>query len=180
MCIRLSAFRKIWNVDRNGNIVINAHTCLDMDADSDTVQKHYWIDFTLLDCEQEMKYGLNFPPLWVVIHFLLPVSHVQSHPGMHASNPGWLWTCMPVFEFERVVRYQEYTHGFVVPLWLLYHPRNWNLIFLFRLRTESLTTISITCFLCPSKEGTKSVHGNKICEKFIVIYNVHTLSYKNI
>ena len=41
MCIRLSAFRKIWNVDRNGNIVINAHTCLDMDADSDTVQKHY-------------------------------------------------------------------------------------------------------------------------------------------
>ena len=74
----------------------------------------------------------------------------------------------------------SYTHGFVVPLWLLYHPRNWNFIFLFRLRTESLTTISITCFLCPSKEGTKSVHGNKICEKFIVIYNVHTLSYKNI
>ena len=37
MCIRLSAFRQIWNVDRNGNIVMNAHTCLDMDADSDTV-----------------------------------------------------------------------------------------------------------------------------------------------
>ena len=48
---------------------------------------------------------------------------------------------------------------------------------LFRLSTESLTTISITCFLCPSKEGTKSVHGNKICEKFIVINNVHTLPY---
>ena len=55
MCIRLNAFRKIWNVDRNGNIVMNAHTCLDMDADSDTVQKHHWIDFTLLDCEQEIK-----------------------------------------------------------------------------------------------------------------------------
>ena len=86
----------------------------------------------------------------------------------------------PFFLFERVIRYQEYTHGFVVPLWLLYHPRNWNFIFLFRLRTESLTTISITCFLCPSKEGTKSMHGNKICKKFIVIYNVDTLSYKNI
>ena len=49
------------------------------------------------------------------------------------------------------------------------------LFFLFRLSTESLTTISIACFLCPSKEGTKSVHGNKICAKFIVIYNVHTL-----
>ena len=23
---------------------------------------------------------------------LVPVSHVQSHPGMHVSNPGWLWT----------------------------------------------------------------------------------------
>ena len=104
--------------------------------------------------------------------FLVPVSHVQSHPGMHASNPGWLWT-RPVFGFERVIRYHEYTHGFVVPLWLLYHPRNQNFIFLFRLSTESLTTISIACFLCPSKEGTKSVHGNKICAKFIVIYNVH-------
>ena len=104
----------------------------------------------------------------------VPVSHVQSHPGMHASNPGWLWT-RPVFDFERVVRYHEYTHGFVVPLWLLYHPQNLNFIFLFRSSTESLTTISITCFLCPSKEGTKSVHGNKIFAKFIVIYNVHTL-----
>ena len=43
----------------------------------------------------------------------------------------------------------------------------------------SLTTISITCFLCPSKEGTKSMHGNILCEKIIVIYNVHTLPYKN-
>ena len=49
-----------------------------------------------------------------------------------------------------------------------------DFFFLFRLSTESLTTISITCFLCLSKEGTKSVHGNKIWEKFIVIYNVHT------
>ena len=126
---------------------------------------------------------LEFPPTMSRYTFFVPVSHVQSHPGMHASNPEWLWT-WPVFEFERVVRYQEYTHGFVVPLWLLYHPRNWFFFFffLFRLSTESLTTISITCFLCPSKEGTKSVHGNKICEKFIVIYNVHTLSYnyKNI
>ena len=43
----------------------------------------------------------------------------------------------------------------------------------------SLTTISITCFLCPSKEGTKSMHGNILCEKIIVIYNVHTLPYRN-
>ena len=34
----ISAFRKIWNVDRNGNIVMNAHTYLDMDADSDTAE----------------------------------------------------------------------------------------------------------------------------------------------
>ena len=35
----ISAFIKIWNVDRNGNIIMNAHTCtcLDIDADSDTV-----------------------------------------------------------------------------------------------------------------------------------------------
>ena len=45
---------------------------------------------------------------------LVPVSHVQSHPGMHASNPGWLWT-RPIFLFERVIGYQEYTRGFVVP-----------------------------------------------------------------
>ena len=107
-----------------GNIVINAHTCtcLDMDADSDTVQKHYWIDFTLLDCEQEMKYGLNFPPLWVVIHFLYLFHMSKVTPECMPPTRGWLWT-WPVFEFERVVRYQEYTHGFVVPLWLLYHPR---------------------------------------------------------
>ena len=105
---------------------------------------------------------------------LVPVSHVQSHPGMHASNPGWLWT-RPVFYFERVIKYQEYTHVFIVPLWLLYHPQNWNFIFSFRLSTESLTTILITCFLCPSKEGTKSMQGKKICAKLIVIYNVHTL-----
>ena len=147
-----------------------------MDADTYTVQKHHWIDFTLLDCEQEMKFAWIFPLYEWLYTCLVPVSHVQSHPGMHASNPGWLWT-WPVFKFERVIRYHEYTHGFVIPLWLLYHPRNWNFIFLFRLSTESLTTISITCFLCPSKECTKSVHGNNICEKFIVIYNVHTLPY---
>ena len=50
----ISAFRKIWNVDKNGNI-LRMRTCLDIDVDTDTVQKHHWIDFTLLDCEQEMK-----------------------------------------------------------------------------------------------------------------------------
>ena len=118
---------------------------------------------------------VNFCEFSLFFRGYVHVSHVQSHPGMHASNPGWLWT-QPVFEFERVNRYHEYTHVFVEPLWSVYHPRNWNFSFSFRSSTESLTTISITCFLCPSKEGTKSVHGNKICEKFIVIkYNVHTL-----
>ena len=82
----------------------------------------------------------------------------------------------PFFTFERVIGY-EYICGFVVPLWLLRHPQNYNCIFWSTLSTESLTTISITWFSCPSIYGTKSVHGNILREKIIVIYNVHTLPF---
>ena len=150
-----------------------------MDADSDTVQKHYWIDFTLLACEQEMKSGLNFPSLWVVIRFwyLFHMSIVTPEcmpPTRGDFGHG------PFFNLKGSLDIRSIHMGLLYLCDYLYHPRNWNFIFLFRLRTESLTTISITCFLCPSKEGTKSVHGNKMCENFIVIYNVHTSSYKKI
>ena len=37
----MSAFRKIWDVDGDANIITNAHTCLDIGADMNTVQEHH-------------------------------------------------------------------------------------------------------------------------------------------
>ena len=114
-----SAFRKIWNVDRNGNIVMNAHVFghgRGLRHSAETPRNQFYSFGLWTGNEIRLESSLSLSSYNT---FLVPFSHVQSHPGMHASNPGWLWT-RSVLEFERVIKYHEYTHGFVVPLWLLW------------------------------------------------------------
>ena len=108
MCIRLSAFRKIWNVDRNSKVVINAHTCLTGHGIRLMTHAHHYMNRILLYSEQEIIL-LEIPLMSRYTIFCRGIC--PNTPVCMTPTPGW-WT-LPVFA-ERVVTYQEYTH--VVPV----------------------------------------------------------------
>ena len=128
-----------------------------------------------MDYEQEMKSGLNVPSLWMVyIHvwYLFHMSKVtpecmpptrgdfghgpffilKGSLNIRSIHMGLLYLCD--YYTTPKIEIVFFRSGWVPKVWPL---------------------ILTTCFLCPSKEGTKSVQGKKICAKLIVIYNVHTL-----
>ena len=135
---------------------------------------HYWIWYLLSIFglwTGNGKYGLNFPHYESLYILFVPVSHVQSHPGMHASPPVcqwlpdmarfWIWTGS--IRYHDVLWVNSCTFVITIP------PRNWNLIFFVPvMRTESLTTISIRHVFCVLKKARKACKVTVICEKFIV------------
>ena len=150
----ISAFRKIWNVDKNGNI-LRMRTCFRHRHrhSAETPLNRFYSFGLWTRNEIRLESYLSMSGYKYIFGTCFHMS--KSHPGMHASNPGDFGHG-PFLVLKGSLDITSIHMGLLYLCDYYTTPEIKILFFLFRLSTESLTTISIACFLCPSKEGTKA------------------------